>query len=74
MSAGQASEARRFTWLVDVLYDHRIKFLVSAEAAAAELYTAGVLSNEFARTASRLIEMQSREYLESPKRDVVQRV
>jgi cell division protein ZapE len=74
MSAGQASEARRFTWLVDVLYDHRIKLLVSAEAAAAELYTAGVLSNEFARTASRLIEMQSREYLESPKRDVVQRV
>ena len=74
MSAGQASEARRFTWLVDVLYDHRIKFLVSAEAAAAGLYTAGVLSNEFARTASRLIEMQSREYLESPKRDVVHRV
>ena len=74
MSAGQASEARRFTWLVDVLYDHRVKFLVSAEAAPAELYTAGVLANEFARTASRLIEMQSREYLESPKRDVVQRV
>jgi cell division protein ZapE len=74
MSAGQASEARRFTWLVDVLYDHRIKFLVSAEADAAGLYTAGVLANEFARTASRLIEMQSREYLESPKRDVVQRV
>ena len=74
MSAGQASEARRFTWLVDVLYDHRIKFLVSAEAAPAELYAAGVLASEFARTASRLIEMQSREYLESPKRDVVQRV
>jgi cell division protein ZapE len=74
MSAGQASEARRFTWLVDVLYDHRIKFLVSAETAATCLYTAGVLSNEFARTASRLIEMQSRDYLESPKRDVVHRV
>ena len=74
MSAGQASEARRFTWLVDVLYDHRVKFLVSAEAAPADLYTAGVLVNEFGRTASRLIEMQSREYLESPKRDVVQRV
>jgi cell division protein ZapE len=74
MSAGQASEARRFTWLVDVLYDHRIKFLVSAEAGPAELYAAGVLANEFARTASRLIEMQSRQYLESPKRDVVHRV
>jgi cell division protein ZapE len=74
LSAGQASEARRFTWLVDVLYDHRIKLVASAEAAPAELYTVGVLSNEFARTASRLVEMQSREYLEAPKRDVVHRV
>ena len=70
MSAGQASEARRFTWLVDVLYDHRVKLLLSAEAAAAELYPAGALANEFARTVSRLEEMQSREYLESPRRAV----
>jgi cell division protein ZapE len=74
MSAAQASEARRFTWLVDVLYDHRVKLLVSAEAAPDDLYTAGVLSNEFARTASRLVEMQSRDYLETPRRDVVRRV
>jgi cell division protein ZapE len=74
MAAGQASEARRFTWLVDVLYDHRIHLLVSAEAPPAELYTAGALSHEFARTASRLTEMQSREYIEAPKRDVVHRV
>jgi cell division protein ZapE len=74
MSAGQAAEARRFTWLVDVLYDHRVKLLASAEAPPDQLYTAGVLSNEFARTASRLVEMQSREYLDTPRRDVVQRV
>jgi cell division protein ZapE len=73
MSAAQASEARRFTWLVDVLYDHRVKLLASAEAPPADLYTAGVLANEFGRTASRLVEMQSREYLEAPRRDVVER-
>jgi cell division protein ZapE len=74
MSAGQASEARRFTWLVDVLYDHRVKLLASAQGPPTELYTAGVLVEEFARTASRLLEMQSREYLDAPRRDVVQRV
>jgi cell division protein ZapE len=74
MSAGQASEARRFTWLVDVLYDHRVKLLASAEAPPDQLYTAGVLSNEFGRTASRLVEMQSRDYLDTPRRQVVQRV
>lgn len=70
MSAGQASEARRFTWLVDVLYDHRVKLLLSAEVPAAELYQSGVLAGEFARTVSRLEEMQSRAYLESPRREV----
>ncbi|HTN48154.1 MAG TPA: cell division protein ZapE [Burkholderiaceae bacterium] len=71
MSAGQASEARRFTWLVDVLYDHRVKLLLSAEAAPLELYPAGALANEFARTVSRLEEMQSRAYLEATRRAVV---
>jgi cell division protein ZapE len=71
MAAGQASEARRFTWLVDVFYDHAVKLIVSAAAAPEALYTAGVLANEFQRTASRLVEMQSRRYLEAPRRAVV---
>jgi cell division protein ZapE len=71
MSAAQASEARRFTWLVDVFYDHRVKLLLSADDAPEALYTAGALAAEFQRTVSRLLEMQSRAYLESPRRDVV---
>jgi len=74
MSAGQASEARRFTWLVDVLYDHGIKLIISAEAAPEALYRAGALAIEFQRTASRLIEMQSRRYLEAPRRAVATRI
>ena len=58
-----ASEARRFTWLVDVLYDRRVKFVVSAEVAPEALYVEGPMSHEFPRTVSRLHEMQGREYL-----------
>ena len=74
MSAGQASEARRFTWLVDILYDHGVHLIASAEAPPEQLYVAGALTKEFSRTASRLLEMQSREYLEAPRRNVVARV
>lgn len=63
MSANNASEARRFTWLVDVLYDHRVKLIMSAEVEAYDLYTDGHYANEFARTVSRLIEMRSHDYL-----------
>lgn len=59
--------ARRFTWLVDILYDQRVKLLISAETDAQALYPAGVLSGEFARTVSRLLEMQSAEYQASFK-------
>ncbi|HTT10844.1 MAG TPA: cell division protein ZapE [Burkholderiaceae bacterium] len=74
MSAGQASEARRFTWLVDVLYDHGVKLILSAAAQPEALYTAGALANDFRRTTSRLIEMQTKSYLETPRRDVVERL
>jgi cell division protein ZapE len=66
MTPAQASEARRFTWLVDVFYDHKVKLIATADAAPNDLYRSGTQSNEFFRTASRLIEMQSREYLALP--------
>ncbi|KAG4080912.1 hypothetical protein HA402_010083 [Bradysia odoriphaga] len=68
MGPRQASEARRFTWLIDVFYDHKIKLIISAECAAEELYTDGALANEFHRTVSRITEMQSREYLDEERR------
>ncbi|MES2128757.1 MAG: cell division protein ZapE, partial [Pseudomonadota bacterium] len=70
MSAGQSSEARRFTWLIDVFYDHKVKLLMSAEVPPEELYAQGMLANEFHRTVSRIIEMQSRDYMDAQRRDV----
>lgn len=68
MSAAMSSEARRFTWLIDVFYDHKVKLIMSAEVPPEELYTEGALLNEFQRTVSRIMEMQSREYMNSERR------
>ena len=69
MGAAMASEARRFVWLVDVLYDRRVNLIMSAECPPEELYTEGAMAGEFHRTVSRIVEMQSREYLEAPRRE-----
>jgi cell division protein ZapE len=70
MAAAQTDVARRFTWLVDIFYDQRVKLVITAEVLPEELLGEAaegtgaerMLRAEFARTASRLREMQSRDY------------
>lgn len=58
--------ARRFTWLIDILYDHQSKLALSSEVGLQMVYPEGDLVSEFARTLSRLNEMQTKEYLTKP--------
>jgi cell division protein ZapE len=63
MSPAQRNEARRFTVLIDTLYDEGVKLICSAAVAADDLYREGDGAETFRRTASRLVEMQSEDYL-----------
>jgi cell division protein ZapE len=76
MGLDRADEARRFTLLVDVFYDQRVKLIVSAAAQPGELLARGMdghdpqlqaLVFQFERTASRLAEMQTQGYLDQPR-------
>ena len=66
LTIDRADAARRFTWLVDILYDHRVKLVASAAAPAAGLYPEGPNAREFSRTVSRLTEMRTRDYMALP--------
>jgi cell division protein ZapE len=61
-------QARRFVNLVDEFYDRNVKLVISAEVDMPSLYEGGGLAFEFQRTQSRLLEMQSHEYLARPHR------
>ncbi len=91
-AVNQSDQVRRFTWLVDVFYDAKVKLIVSAatqpemlvldsrnaaqpgaftQHASAGVDPAAMVSAEFARTASRLREMQSRQYFAQKHASVV---
>ena len=63
LSQTERAEARRLTWLIDVMYDYRVKFCATCDVPVGEIYVEGDFAQEFVRTASRLTEMQSQEYL-----------
>ena len=63
MGPENRNEAARFVTLIDALYEHKVKLLAAADADPDRLYRAGDGAFEFERTASRLIEMQSLDYL-----------
>ena len=66
MGAAQDDMVRRFINMVDEFYDRNVKLIMSGAAPIDELYSGGRLEFEFQRTRSRLLEMQSREYLARP--------
>jgi cell division protein ZapE len=73
LTPDKRNEAKRFVTLIDALYERSVKLVCSAAAAPDRLYPAGDGAFEFERTASRLVEMQTPEYLgrkHNPKREI----
>lgn len=68
LDAKDKDVARRFTWLIDILYDEKNKLIISSDIVIEQIYLSGDYASEFIRTVSRLEEMQTTEYLEQSKR------
>jgi len=66
LTKAKHNEARRFMTLVDALYECKVNLIISADAEPGALYQAGEGAFEFERTASRLMEMRSQDYIETP--------
>ena len=63
LKAERKNEVKRLSTLIDTLYEKKIKLICSAEAAPQDIYPEGKHAFEFQRTVSRLMEMQSADYL-----------
>ena len=70
LASGDRNEARRFVWLVDALYEARTRLVVLAAAEPDALYPAGDGAFEFERTASRLAEMRSADWMAEARDDI----
>ena len=66
LDRSKRNEAKRFVTLIDALYEHKVKLIASAAVEPDQIYPQGDGSFEFARTASRLNEMQAQDYLVEP--------
>ncbi|MDE3060867.1 MAG: AFG1 family ATPase [Pseudomonadota bacterium] len=64
LSPEKRNEAKRFVTLIDALYEHKVKLIATAAAPPQELYSEGDGTFEFQRTVSRLVEMQSQQYMQ----------
>ncbi len=68
LNSDKRNEAKRFMTLIDVLYEAKVHLIIAADVAPCQLYLSGSHAVEFKRTTSRLLEMQSHGYIETPHR------
>lgn len=68
LSEEKRNEAKRMMTLIDALYEHKVKLIMAADTPPHEIYNEGTHAFEFERTVSRLMEMQSADYMEEPHR------